>query len=208
MARSAQGQTSIFVRAFQLFQAISPKLAADVFRDLRENSRDIYKGALVSLANERRLRPVFLQRKPVEAQIDWLVKTAKLKSSDAAAEHILQVWLLKSHKELLVDFLNAMDLAHDGEGSVDELPEELDSEKVPAAIDVLLAKWSPELVATYLWVFQMQRPGGWPPLTVRLHEDPRLRLGPGVPVAKAEATSPEPEPVAEEEESNAKTEEA
>lgn len=173
------------VRAFQLFQAISPQLAADVFRSLRENSREVYKGALISLANERRLRPVFIQRKPLDAQIDWMVKTVKLKASDSAAEHILQIWLLKCHKDLLVEFLDAIGVPHDGEGSVEELPDELEAEKLGPAIDKLLESRSPELVATYLWMFQTQKPGGWPPLNVCLHEDSRLRFA-GIGASPAE----------------------
>jgi hypothetical protein len=155
---------------------MSPQLAEDVFRGLRENNRDVYKGALISLANERRLRPVFIQRKPLDAQVDWMVKTVKLKASDSAAEHILQIWLLKCHQDLLVDFLDGIGVPHDGEGSVEELPDELDADKVAPAIDRLLESRSPELVATYLWMFQTQKPGGWPPLTVCLHEDARLRF--------------------------------
>ncbi len=196
----------VFVKAFQLFQAMSPQLAADVFRSLRENSREIYKGALISLANERRLRPVFIQRKSVDAQIDWLVKTVKLKSSDGAAEHILQIWLLKCHKDLLVDFLDAVGVPHDGDGSVEELPDELDAQKVGPAIDKLLETRSPELVATYLWMFQTQKPGGWPPLTVRLHEDPRLRFGAAaVSEEKEESTTDETEPDSEPEPAAAST---
>jgi len=174
-------------------------MAEEVFRNLRETSRDVYKGVIISLAKERRLRPVFIQRKPVEAQVDWLVKTAKLKSSDGVVEHVLQVWLLKSHKELLIDFLDAIGLPHDGDGTVDELPDELDADKVGPAIDVLLKNRSPELVATYLWVFQLQKPGGWPPLTERLQQDPRLAFGStdasvdSAPVAVVE-TAPDPEP--------------
>jgi len=131
------------VRAYQLFQAVSDPLAEDVFRSLRETHRDVYKGVVISLAQERRLRPVFIQRKPVDAQIDWLVKTVKLKSSDGVAEHILQVWLLKSHKDLLVGFLDGLGIEHDGEGSVDELPDELDAEKLGQAIDGVLQTHPP-----------------------------------------------------------------
>jgi len=177
------------VRAYQLFQAVSDALAEDVFRSLRETHRDVYKGVVISLAQERRLRPVFIQRKPVDAQIDWLVKTVKLKSSDGVAEHILQVWLLKSHKDLLVGFLDGLGIEHDGEGSVDELPDELDAEKLGQAIDGVLQTHPPELVATYLWVFQMQKPEGWPALIEILREDARLRLGAPAPVAPPEAAS-------------------
>ncbi len=212
------------MRAYQLFQAISPGLAAEVFRSLRESQRDIYKGVIISLAKDRRLRPVFVQRKPTEAQIDWLVKTSRLKGSDSVAEHVLQAWLLKAHQDLLIAFLDGMGIPHDGEGSVDDLPDELDEEKLDPAIQAILNGRPPELVATYLWVFQMQKPGGWPVLTRRLQEDERLRLSPaakaepdvvppagspagtsGKPVAEAvEAADDEVEPVA----SAAETEEA
>jgi len=42
-------------------------------------------------------------------------------------------------------------------------------------------------VATYLWVFQMQKPEGWPALIEILREDARLQLGASVPAATPEA---------------------
>jgi len=189
------GRPYIRVRAYLLFQLVTPGFAQGVFRSIREEQKDVYKGVVVSLAQERKLRPVFVQRKPIDDQIAWLAKTVRLKGCDSIAEHILQVWLMKSHQDLLVAFLDGVGIPHDGTGSVqDDLPEELDADKLAATVDAILVGRSPELVAAYLWVFQMQKPEGWSELTRLLQEDPRLRLGivpEGVP--DAEASAPEPE---------------
>jgi hypothetical protein len=183
------------VRAYQLFQLLSPGFAAGVFRSLREDQKDVYKGVVVSLAKERKLRPVFVQRKPIEAQLAWLVKTVRLRGCDSIAEHILQAWLMKSHQDLLVAFLDGVGIPHDGTGSVEgDLPEDLDADKLAATVDAVLEGRTPELVAAYLWVFKMQKPDGWPGLTRLLREDPRLRLGASSPeeAGAAESTA-EPE---------------
>ncbi|MEM0968107.1 MAG: hypothetical protein AAGJ31_02045 [Verrucomicrobiota bacterium] len=162
------------MKAYQIFQALSPELGQSIFQDLRDNHRDVYKTTLASLATQRRLRPVFVQRKPAPKQILWLYQTCRLKPVDSVAENLLQVWLLKSHTEMLNQFLDVMEIEHDEDGTVEDLPEELDSALLKKAVDVLLESYEPEQVTLYLHVFQLQQAGGWEALTKLLAEDERV----------------------------------
>lgn len=170
------------MKAYQIFQAISPELGHTLFQDLRIEHRDAYKGVLVSLAAKRRLRPVFVQRKPAPQQIDWLYKSCQLKPVDDLAENMLQVWLLKSQKALLIKFLDEIGVDHDENGTVEDLPETIDDKKLNKAVDILLKEFPAEHVKLYLHVFQLQRPGGWDNLGQMLESDARLAFR---PVAKA-----------------------
>lgn len=176
------------MKAYQIFQCISPELGRTVFQNLREEHRDAYKGVLISLAAKRRLRPVFLQRKPVPQQIEWLYKTCQVKPVDDLAENVLQVWLLKSQKPMLVQFLDELCVDHDEDGTVEDLPDALDGEKLKRAVDVLLKQFPAENVSLYLHVFQLQRPGGWDNLAALLQSDTRIALHrPGMAEAPAPA---------------------
>lgn len=195
------------MKAYQIFQSLSPATGKALFQELRDDHKEIYKTTLVSLAQQKRLRPVFIQRKPVEKQIEWMLNTSKLKVADGVGEHVLQVWLLKAKQDMLIEFLDALGIEHDDDGTVDDLPDEIDSKKLKAAVDKLLDKYEREYVVLYLHMFQLQRPEGWAVVQDLLDNDDRLYFGDTPPAkepepapAKEEAAAPAEEPAAAAEE--------
>jgi len=165
------------VNAHQIYQNSDPALINDLFTWLRNAEKDLYKNAVASLAQERKLRPVFVQKKSLPEQFAWLHKTLKLKSCDTMGEHLFQLYFMQGNEELLVTFCDAMGIEHDGKGSVEgELPDTLDAEKAKAAVDLLLEKFDTKLVTAYLYVFNLQKDGGWDSVTTILESDDRLKL--------------------------------
>ena len=135
------------VKTHEIYQQLDPALVQEMFIFFREEERDLYKSAVSSLASNRKLRPVFIQKKPVPEQIAWLHKTLKLRSSDVIGEHLFQAWFMKGQQPLLIDFCDSMGIDHNGEGTVEgDLPEELDTEKFQATLDTLLDKYNQKLV--------------------------------------------------------------
>lgn len=175
-------------QAYELFQEMKPETALSVFRYLRDEQRDVYKAAVNSLSANRKLRPVFIQRKPVVEQIDWMIKNVKWRGSAEVAAQVLQLWLLKAHTGLLTGFLDGLGIAHDGEGAAEDIPDELDAKKAKSTVADLLKKHDPELVAIYLHIFQLQKTGGWPELASILDSTPELSLG-GSPSAAEKSSS-------------------
>lgn len=171
----------------ELYQKMTPELAASSLAYLRKEDRDTYKTGLSSLAIQRKLRPAFIQKRSGDKQIEWMVDMLKLRTSVAVGEHMLQTWLMKEHTDMLVMLLDKLEIDHDGEGSVEgELPEELDSEKLEDALELLLAKKPAEVVAVYLHMFKLQRPVDWDNLGKLLSSDPRLAIGGEQPAAEVE----------------------
>ncbi|MFT5632860.1 MAG: hypothetical protein ACI9SQ_000567 [Rubritalea sp.] len=165
------------MNAHQIYQAADPALITDLFTWLRNEEKDLYKNTVTSLAQDRKLRPVFIQKKSLPDQYKWLHKTLKLKSTDMMGEHLFQLFFMKGNEELLVTFCDAMGIEHDGKGSVEsELPKELDAAKAKGAVDALLAKFDTNLVTAYLYVFNLQTEGGWDSITALLESDDRLKL--------------------------------
>ena len=163
--------------ANEIFQDVKPETAASVFQYLRDEQREVYKASISSLAANRKLRPVFVQRKPTPDQIDWLVKNVKLRGSVEIATQVLQLWLLKAHPALLTGFLDGLGIEHDGEGAADDIPDELDAKKLESTVNDLLKNHDPELVRIYLHIFQLQRPDGWEELTKLIETTPDLQFG-------------------------------
>ena len=156
------------MHAYELFQAVKPSIVSDMLMWMRETDRNLYKTALGGLASNRKLRLPFLQKKPVTEQIAWVHKNLQSKASNMIAEHLLA---------LLITFCDALDIPHNGKGQVEgEIPENLDAEKLKAAIDALLEGNDPALVTLYLRTFNLQTPDGWSAMTDALESDERLKL--------------------------------
>ena len=158
-----------------IFQRISDKLSLQIFQYLKGEEKEAYKSVLTSLAQSRNLRPIFIQKKPIDKQISWIIANLKLKTSSEIADQVLQVWLLKAKKDMLIGFLDQLGIEHDGEGSVEgDLPEKLDKEKLKKAVDEMLESHSEEEVKIYLHLFQSQRSGGWNELNELISSDEQL----------------------------------
>lgn len=165
------------MKAFELFQKIPSALGAEIIGYLRQELREVYKATVISLAQQRKLRPQFIQQKSGAAQAAWILDTLRLKSTEAVGEQVLQVWLMKGQSPMLVTFLDELDIPHDGNGGVEaDIPKEIAADKFQPAVEKLLAAYPPEKVAVYLHVFQLQQPGGWPALADLLASEPKLQF--------------------------------
>lgn len=165
------------MKAHQIYQEIDPAVITDLFQWMRTDDRNLYKTTLSSLGQARNLRLVFLQKKSIEDQIAFMHKILKLKTQDLVGEHILQVWFMKGHQDLLRTFCDRMEIEHDGNGQVlGDLPKTLDDKKLAETIDRLLEMFEPKVVALYFHVFNLQTATGWDNLTKILAEDDRLKI--------------------------------
>jgi hypothetical protein len=168
------------MKSHEIFQHMSPALAAQIFTYLHTEQKPVYKAAIQGLANQRNLRGVFVERKPPAERHPWMQAALGRKISDSLASHLLQAWLLAAQKQMLCDFLDAMEIKHDDDGTVEEVPPAPPKEKIGAAVSKLLEKYPAETVAVYLHAFRdMDSEVQWPALDEVLAEEPRLKLGDG-----------------------------
>jgi hypothetical protein len=166
------------MKAHEIFEHMSPALAAEIFTYLQKEERPIYKTVVQGLAQQRKLRPVFVERKPPAERYAWMQTALSRRVSDTLAAHLLQTWLLGARKPLLCTFLDSLGIAHDADGTVEKLPESPSKEKLREVISELLTKFPAETVAVYLHAFHgMDDTPSWPPLGEVLAEDDRLKLG-------------------------------
>jgi hypothetical protein len=165
------------VKAHDLYAAIDSAMVTEMLDWFRANDRNVYKTAVATLAARRKLRPVFIQKKPLPEQYAWIQKTLSVAAFDAIGEQLLQAYLMSAQQSLLAMFCDGLGIPHDGKGSVvGELPKKIDPERLDAAVDKLLGLFDPKLFTLYLHCFNMQQPGGWPELSDKLNSDERLKL--------------------------------
>lgn len=164
------------MRANQLLQAIGPELRAQIMAYLQSEQRPAYKAVIESLAPQRRLRPSFILEKSRAKQAEWLLEQLNTKANEEVTAQIFQIWLLKGNEKMLITFLDAAEIKHNGKGEVEDLPEEIADDKAEAAVAALLAAFPAKEAALYLHMFQEQRPGGWPSLAKAIDARPELKL--------------------------------
>jgi len=155
---------------------MSPALALDILTYTHETDKPLYQATLSAVADARKLRPAYFKRQPRSQQHEMMVATLARPALEMVTGNLLRAWLLKKHKQMLVDFLDGLGIAHQ-EGIVEQLPPTMDDAKVRAAVDGLLAKHPPEAVAVYLHAFNEMNEVEWPNLKTMLDSDPRLQLG-------------------------------
>jgi hypothetical protein len=163
----------------ELFGFMSPNLAGEIITFIFESDKPTYHATLNAVAQARHLRPVFLERQPKTQRHAAMIATLARPALDLVAGSLIRTWLLKKHKGMLVDFLNALGIKNE-EGVVENLPESMDDAKLKPAIETLLAKYQPEAVAVYLNAFNDMNEANWANLKNILESDPRLQLGTNV----------------------------
>jgi hypothetical protein len=160
----------------ELIGFMSPTLALEILTFAFESDKPLYRATLSAVAEARKLRPVYFERQPRSQRHAVMLATLAKPALEMVAANLIRAWLLKKYNAMLVDFLNALGITHK-EGVVEELPPAMADDKLRAAVDVLVAKYPPEVVAVYLNAFNDMNEVEWPNLKTMLEADGRLQLG-------------------------------
>jgi hypothetical protein len=160
----------------ELFGFMSPALANEILTFAYETDKPTYKATLNGVATALRVRSVYLERQPRPQRHASMIQILSRPGLDAAAGGLLRAWLVKKHRTMLGDFMDALGIKNEN-GVVDDLPASIEDGKLKSAIDTLLAKYPPETVAVYLNAFSEMNEANWDNLKAMLQNDARLQLG-------------------------------
>lgn len=160
----------------ELLGFMSPSLATEILTYAFESEKATYRATLSAVAEARHVRPVFLERQPKTQRHATMLATLTRPALEAVTGNLIRTWLVKKYKGMLVDFLNALGIEN-SEGVVEDLPPNIDDQKLRTAVDTLLAKYPAETVAVYLHAFNDMNQANWPNLKTMLESDGRLQLG-------------------------------
>jgi hypothetical protein len=174
--RDTARTTAAHMTANELFLAISPALATRILDDVHASDKELYRVALNAVAQVRRVRPLFLERQPRADRHRQMAETLLRSDMETIAGNVISGWLVKNHQQMLVDFLNALNVPNE-KGVVENLPTTVPDADLDKAIELLLSKYEPETVALYLRAFNDLNEAKWPNLATKLDSDERLKLG-------------------------------
>jgi hypothetical protein len=159
----------------ELLGFMSPALANEILAYAYESDKPLYRATLTAVAQARKLRPIFLERQPRTQRHATMLTTLSRPALDPVTGNLIRTWLLKKYNSMLGDFLDALGLPHK-EGVVENLPASMDDAKLGAAVETLLSKYPPEVVAIYLNAFNEMNEVEWPNLKTLLENEKRLQL--------------------------------
>ena len=155
---------------------MSSGLALQILEHTHQENKELYRAALASVAEMRKVRPLFFERTPRAQRHAEMVAAMGRPRLELTAANLIREWLLKKKNTMLCDFLDALGVIHK-EGAADELPATMDDEKLRAAVNTLLGKYTAEEVAVYLNAFYSMNQVHWPNLEVMLQNEPKLQFG-------------------------------
>ena len=165
------------LKSHELLGFMTPAVAQEILTHAHESDKQIYRATLNAVAGARKLRPVYLERKPRTEQHAMMVATLSKPALDLVTGNLIRAWLLKKYNPMLVDFLNALGITHKDGVVEGDLPASMEEAKLRTAVDALATKYPPEVVAIYLHAFNEMNEVSWPNLKTLLDEDKRLQLG-------------------------------
>jgi hypothetical protein len=159
-----------------IFAQMPESTCVTILSEMFENEKPLYKNLIENLARQRKLRPVFIERKPRNERFAWIKDALGRKQNEAFAANLLQIWLVNRHSAMLCDFLDALGIKHDDNGTVENIPTQPEKPALEAAVAGLIEKYDASMVAVYLNAFQALDETGWPLLEEIIAADPRLQL--------------------------------
>lgn len=158
-----------------MFGFMTPALAVRILEYTHDNNKELYRTALLSVAEAKKLRPTFFERTPRSTRHAEMATMLSRPRLELVAANLLREWLMKDRTAMLGDFLDSLAIPHK-DGAVDDLPPSVEDARLTAAVDGLLGKYPAEEVVVYLNAFYTMNDVRWPNLESMLKTEPRLQF--------------------------------
>ena len=110
------------MKSQEILESLTPELIEEIFSSIHSLDKASYRSLIQSLAARKKLRPVYLERKPRVERHLWLRDQLVWSSNQDLSDQVLQIWLLSACLPMNCDFLDKLKIPHDGQGIVDVLP--------------------------------------------------------------------------------------
>jgi hypothetical protein len=159
-----------------IFVQMPESTCAAMLAEMFESEKPLYKNLIENLAKQRKLRPVFVERKPRAERFAWIKEALGRRQNESFAANLLQIWLVSRHSAMLCDFLDSLGIKHDDNGTVEQIPPQPEKAAIETAVAALLDKYDSSVVAVYLHAFQALDETGWPLLDEIIAADPRIQF--------------------------------
>tara|TARA_B100001971_G_C18165121_1_gene523716 strand:+ start:705 stop:1202 length:498 start_codon:yes stop_codon:yes gene_type:complete len=163
------------LNSFELLGFITADLSNQILSDSSQDNREVYEATLAGVAKLRRMRPQFIKSQPKPTRHKLVIDSLKRPAFEEVASQLLRGWLIKHQKDMLIQFLDSLEIEHE-DGVVEDLPEKVSDEALENSLSGLIANHDREIVVLYLHAFQGMNDAGWSNLESALETDERLQF--------------------------------
>lgn len=150
--------------AHQAWSHLSPELNHEVLEAACLHEKKLYRRVVQEMAQNLRRRPQMLLEMPRRERHGLFQPLLGLPQFDLAAQNLIIVWLSETQAGMLVSFLDALGIAHDGKGYADAFPESVEPERLRAAVEGIYGAHDAGRVSLYLRVLDRISGVDWPGL--------------------------------------------
>ena len=165
-----------------IWPTLNPVLANEILIAVQKGNKKLYKTAVEVMAPRMGVRvPLLLEMPKKERHAVW-IQILSRPEMEVLSFNLLSAWLIEAQTPMLCAWLDALGIEHGDNGCADNFPPQPDAAKLKKAVDVLLEKFDPQIVSTYLRTFNQIDETQWPALDEIIKTDNRLQ-------PKAEATA-------------------
>jgi hypothetical protein len=156
------------MKAWQVFASMNPERAVTFFAALAQKLPGFYNSAVGAASGSLRARPVYLMRQPAEKRAEAMRQALSRVRANDLAEEILASYFLDCRKELVVEWLDALGLAHEEGVLQDDEPPCPPADRLREATQKFLTASDDADRALLLRAFAAQRAIDWPELEILL----------------------------------------
>lgn len=111
------------MRPHQIFAEMSPEKCEAVMKRISQEAPDVFRQTVATAAAALKFRPQFLMKQPIQKRIASIRRVLTRPASNPLAEELFAIYFLKCRLDLLTEWLDLMELAHeDGMLTDDETP--------------------------------------------------------------------------------------
>ena len=141
------------IHAFELWGDLSKELNHQILQAAYLNEKRLYRHAVQELSGALRKRPQVILEIPRDQRHELFKPLLALPHFDTLGHNLIINWLGSVHTDMLVDFLDAAGVSHNGKGTAEEFPESVPAAKLEKACALLYGKYPAEEVTLYLKLF-------------------------------------------------------
>src|SRR5512138_3373506 len=111
--RASGAYSCAHMTASELMTALSPTLSQRILEEVHASDKELYRVALASVAQAKKVRPVFLERQPRAERHRTMVAALSRAEFNPITGNVISGWLVKNQSGLLIDFLDALKIKHE-----------------------------------------------------------------------------------------------
>ena len=152
------------MRSYQVFARMTPDQALAMMKNLKDKSPAMFGQAVDAAAASIKARPVYMRKQPMEKKAAAVRRALARVVANPVADEILAVYFLECRKELLIEWLDLMGLAHEDGALEEDAPDPPEEDKLSDAVKSYLAKDDDPERVVLLGAFAAQAAIEWPAL--------------------------------------------